>query len=361
MVEPAFKGPRLKSQDPDNPNRATIGTTMKITLIAISWSFLALGVCSRGLAQHGIDPIAGEAGLSEYFPSRIVHLDGEKQPNSPMPPAVSAGDFQQPISNPVYAPCCNDSNYAPCCDDSDGLLPGYRVRFAPYGWLSEIHGSATLKGVTRSVHISTRDLLNLIEHNAHFFFMGKLEIDQEQGPFGIITNAFYVNAGYGTDIEGFRFSKKAEHAIVDVAFKYELTGMPKVFGLPPCSKLDLLAGFRYWMFDSAVTVTAPAGNSASFDGKRDWVDPFIGVRAVVPFNCYSSLHVRADAGGFDWGTASKSTWNFEVLVEAQCSTNCALRAGYRLLDVDNQRGSGKERFAFDLQYRGPVAELVFTF
>jgi hypothetical protein len=335
---------------------------MKNTVLALSWSILALGVCSSGLAQQNVGPYGDETRRPDGFHTGNLQLTDAESPQ-PMP-AVNTDDFPKPITESLYdssgSNCCDDNAY--CCDnDSSGFLSGWRAKFVPYVWLSEIHGNATAGGVTQNIHISTRDLLDLLEHDTHFFFSGKLELEQEDGPLGIIANGYYLNAGLVNDIEFFNFTKKFEQAIVDVAFTYELEGMAEALYLPPCSKLDLLAGFRYWMFDTAVTVTGPFGATGSFDGKSEWVDPFIGGRFVVPLNCYSNLQVRGDFGGFDWGTASHFTWNLEALVEMNCSSCCALRAGYRILDVDHTKGIGNQQLGFDVQYRGPVAEIAFAF
>jgi hypothetical protein len=341
---------------------------MKIILAAFSWTAIVLGVCSSGLAQYRLTPVGGEASLPDDSLLRSVHSPGGPQPDFLATPVVSTDNFPQPISNIGDAPCgderggCCANGYNDSCDGgSCSLFPGYRVKFVPYGWLSEIHGNATVRGVTQNLHVSSRDLVELLQHDVHFFFMGKLEIEQEDGPFGIITNGYYINAGLANDIEGFSFFKKYEQAMVDVAFKYELSGIADVLHLPACSKVDLLAGFRYWMFDLGVTVTGKGGGTASFNGKREWVDPFMGTRVFVPLDECSNFQFRADFGGFSWGTASKYTWNIESLIETQWTSNCALRAGYRILDVDNRRGSGGNRFAFDVQYRGPVIELAITF
>jgi hypothetical protein len=38
-----------------------------------------------------------------------------------------------------------------------------------------------------------------------------------------------------------------------------------------------------------------------------------------------------------------------------------LMVAYRLLDIDFEEGSGRDRFEFDIQMRGPIMALVLTF
>jgi hypothetical protein len=347
---------------------------MKIVITALSWTVLALGVCSTGLAQNSFDPYGDGASQSDDTLWRNVLLIGDESPGSAPSPTVSTGDFPEPIGDYNFASCgnaCCGCNSDGCCRNvcnDSGFLSGWNVKIAPYMWLSEIHGDATVGGITQNLHVSTRDLLDLMEHDAHFFFAGKLELEQEQGPLGLIVNGYYLNAGLADDIKGFSFFKKFEQAIVDVAFTYELEGMADTLHLPDCSQFELLAGFRYWMFDTGVRVNGPFGRIGTgpfgigrFDGKSEWVDPIIGGRIIVPLKDRSNLQVRGDIGGFDWGTASHFTWNFEALIEICCSDAWAIRGGYRILDVDHTKGVGNKQLGFDVQYRGPVAELVFVF
>lgn len=284
---------------------------------------------------------------------------GESVPNRSIvigsPPALSA-DFPQPL-------CCTCNQT--CSDESSGLekmlgcFSGCQVKFVPYGWLFEVHGQSTVRGVSNEIDLTTREMLNLLEHNVHFVFSGQLEL--QNGSWGLIINGFYVNAGFGNQIRRFDFSANYKQAIVDVTAAYALEGMPDFLCLPAGSRVELLAGGRYWMLDGGVTVTGPMGGTASANGEREWVDPIVGSRITMPISSNLGMQFRADVGGFDWGNASKFTWNVEAMIQYRCSESCSLLVGYRLLDVDYTRDSGNERFALDAQFRGPVAGLAIEF
>lgn len=113
---------------------------------------------------------------------------------------------------------------------------------------------------------------------------------------------------------------------------------------------------RYWLVGGDVTVTGPRGNSVSSSGAREWVDPIIGARVASPLGEGLLFRLRGDIGGF--GAASDFTWNIEAMGEYRCSECCGIQLGYRVLDVDYARGDG---FAYDVNYRGPVAMVVFDF
>jgi hypothetical protein len=336
---------------------------MKFALTLFTATVTALGLVSNVQGQqlpalHGFETMP-----SADTPSSILQVAAE-EPGSIAKPPVSTDDFPEPMTSfgtgcGDNAPCCSDQSC--CCNDCccNGSS-GWDVKFVPYFWLTEMHGNATLRGVTNPVHISSRDLLDIIEHNAHFLFAGSLEAEQKQGPFGAVVNAYYLNAGLSNAVERFNFDSNFKMAIIEMAAAYKLEGAAEALSLPPCSKVNLLLGGRYWMLKGAGTITGPLNNSVSFDLNQQWVDPLIGGIIRVPLNCYSSFNVRGDVGGFGWGTASDFAWNLAALVEMRYDC-CTLRAGYRVLDVDQERGQGNQRFALDVQFRGPVTELVFTF
>lgn len=240
-------------------------------------------------------------------------------------------------------------------------LTGYHVRVAPYGWLPEMYGQTTIRNFTTDFGITTRDMLNLVEHNVHFMFAGQMEV--EQGPWTAMATGLYIYAGFGNSIGRLNFDGKFSFAIVDAALAYEIEGLADALYLPGGTKFEALAGGRYWLLDGGVSVTGtgPLGLAGGRDSKREWVDPVVGGRFTLPLSPTARVRVRGDVGGFDWWGASRFTWNVEAMYEHRLSTCCTLLAGYRILDVDYQRGGGRDYFRYDAQLRGPVSSLAFDF
>jgi len=336
---------------------------MKFALTLFTATVTALGTISNVQGQqlptwHGYEPPPPAEALWNG------RQDSQQASESNAKPPVATEDFPEPVTS--FGTACGD-NAARCCDRGCSYnecccegSSGWNARFVPYFWLTEMHGSATMRGVTNPVHVSSRDLLDIIEHNAHFLFAGRLEVEQKQGPFGAVINGYYLNAGLSNAVEGLNFGTNFKMAIVEMAAAYKLERAPDALRLPACSKVHMLLGGRYWMLQGAGTITNAQAQSVSFNKKQQWVDPFIGTLIRMPLNCYSSLNLRGDIGGFDWGTASDFAWNFAALIETRYDC-CTMRMGYRVLDVNHERGQGNERFALDVQFRGPVTELVFTF
>ncbi len=250
------------------------------------------------------------------------------------------------------------------CGDCDGCASclvdqcssPWRVRFVPYGWLFEVQGTAGVRGVTVPVSVSYRDTLRFLTHDVDFIFSGKLEIENDE--FGLIVDGFYVKAALANGLGPLTFNSSLDMTIVNITGTYNLIADAEP--MPYLTRFDALAGIRIWSLSSAVTATGPLV-TASASGTRDWVDPFIGGRVISPLAEGTEAQIRGDIGGFDWGEASQFTWQLEALISKQCSDCCSLRAGYRILDVNNHQGSGASAFVFDVQFRGPVAELAIEF
>lgn len=282
---------------------------------------------------------------------------------------MQANTLSQPL--PLPPPASNMQGFPLMYRSDSSRPPGYcdwifpsdifgcRIKLSPYGWLSGIHGSTTIRGITSSVNIGSADLFDYLQLVDGAAF-GRLEIDN--GCCGILLDTYWVALGFDREIASFDFSAQFEMAIVELAFSHQLRGLPEMLRLPPASEIQVFGGGRYWSLEGAGMITTPSGlHSEKFGGKRDWVDPFLGARLTMPVNPFTKLLLRGDIGGFGLGSASEFTWNVEAIVECHLRERCTLAAGYRILDVDNQRGSGNQEFAWDMQFRGPIIQLVFDF
>lgn len=284
---------------------------------------------------------------------RTIYHSVHRPPATPASHTVEETPPEADFSSPDRAFSDHDTAGPP------GGLPELHVRFAPYGWLPEMYGEARINNVPAQVSVTSRDLINLIEHNVHFMFAGMAEA--EYGPWTIMSEGLYMYGGFGASIRRFNFSGNFGFAIVDTAIAYRLDGQNASQLLPGQLAIEALGGGRYWLLDGSVSVAGPFGIGATRGGKHDWVDPFIGARATFQLSSRDRLRLRGDYGGFSWGDASQETWNIEAMYESKMSEYLTLMMGYRILEVDNQQGHGRDRFGFDVQMRGPVAMLAIDF
>lgn len=120
----------------------------------------------------------------------------------------------------------------------------------------------------------------------------------------------------------------------------------------PRGVVDVFGGLR--AFDLQADVTA-AGGAISSSPSRGFVDPIIGVRAIVPFSPRLSSLLYVDVGGFGVGTESavvaSATLNYKI------SDSVTLSGGYRSMWIDYEEGGTR----VDVELGGPVLGLNFRF
>ncbi|HTE32715.1 MAG TPA: hypothetical protein VK666_20180 [Chryseolinea sp.] len=102
--------------------------------------------------------------------------------------------------------------------------------------------------------------------------------------------------------------------------------------------------------------TVTGGRSGS--SRKTWADPIIIVRSQGKIQDKWLLQFRGDIGGF--GIASDLTWQIQANVGYQFSKLVNASIGYRVLDVNYDKGDGTERFMYDIATSGPVLRVGFS-
>jgi len=122
--------------------------------------------------------------------------------------------------------------------------------------------------------------------------------------------------------------------------------------------LELLGGARYIKLDNRIQ-----GSLGYVDvgGSRDWVDPLIGARLKWNLSDKWSMVLRGDIGGFGLGSASDLTWDLNAGAFYNFTDSFFMGAGYRILDIDKESGSGSDKFVYDVTMNGPWLAAGFTF
>ena len=130
--------------------------------------------------------------------------------------------------------------------------------------------------------------------------------------------------------------------------------------------LDLLVGGRYWYLYTDIDVGLVLEDNAnsvsryfSGSGSKQWVDPFIGLRAGFQLTKDFMVAFRGDVGGFKVG--SKFSWNASGYFGYKVLEMVSLLAGYRALYVDYESGSGNSKFVWDVTMHGPAVGVTFRF
>jgi len=257
-----------------------------------------------------------------------------------------------------------------------GLAPPgqWAFSFTPYSWATWLKGDQTVRGRTVEVNVNP---IELIEDLDTVPFMGYAEA--RRGPIALYSDVVYADVGLGRSsvksgelnpsVSG-RLSTSVgldyQQVIAEVGGAYEIVRGP--------TAIDVLAGARYWHQDASIKF-APAADldvgglvvsrnrAIARSGSVDWVDPIIGARIRHQLAPGESLMLRGDIGGFSAG--SQFSWN----VVAAYSWELAVRdgvtysgvLGYRLLDVDFEKGSERTKYEFDMLQHGPITGLTIAF
>jgi opacity protein-like surface antigen len=133
---------------------------------------------------------------------------------------------------------------------------------------------------------------------------------------------------------------------------YEVVGTPLGGSSQRNFAAEVLAGARYAGVDIEVDRFTGGGGQLSADGQKDWIDPFVDLRARFDITDNLYTFARGDVGGF--GVGSDFVWNANVGVGFEITDNFDIAAGYRWLDYDFEDGD----FTFDVQIAGPWIALL---
>ncbi len=246
----------------------------------------------------------------------------------------------------------------------------WTLSFTPYGWLTGLNGDTTVKGRTTDIDADAFEVLEHLDGAPWMSYAearaGRLALynDIVYAPIGVDASSarsfrgLSVDATLGVDIE---------QAIIEAGAAYEIARWGH-------TAVDVLAGARYWHQDVAInlaltTTLDVAGLVVSRDravaraGGVDWVDPLVGLRVRYQLAPGQDLLLRGDVGGFDAGSQFSwnvlATYSFEIAVHSGVTYSGVL--GYRALGADYEKGSGANRYVYDVVQHGPLLGLTVSF
>lgn len=90
-----------------------------------------------------------------------------------------------------------------------------------------------------------------------------------------------------------------------------------------------------------------------------WFDPMIVAVFKNTLRKKAFYSLRGEVGGF--GIGSDFAWQVQGVAGYRFSELFQLQAGYRLIGLDYETGSGSDRFAYDMITQGPVLRFGFNF
>jgi hypothetical protein len=207
-----------------------------------------------------------------------------------------------------------------------------------YLWAVSIKGDLKVKGIGIDLDVPFSDVFDNLNGALTFHFEG----------------VHKQNWGFFTDLNYIVLNP--EDGAIDIEYTqvlYELAAFYRL--IENGVVIDGFGGLRYSSMD--VELDLPRG-LPDVDQRKDWIDPYLGLRWKWPLGEKWALRLRTDFGGF--GVGSRITWNGVGLVDFKPWKHVGFFGGYRALYQDYSTGSGKHRFSYDATMHGPALGLNIT-
>lgn len=221
-------------------------------------------------------------------------------------------------------------------------------------WASGVEGDVGIRGITADVDASFIDILESTDSVIGL----QARLDFRKGRWGVFVDGLYQRLGgegFETAVGGAETT--FDMAIIDFGVLYRLGTWPAGDGKPSLT-LDALAGGRYTYLEIEFDFDIISSRSQN----ENWVDPIIGLEAIVDFTDHWRLTTHGDIGGF--GVSSDLTWSLSAALGYRFHLGrvpSEFFIGYKALGTDFTENSGDREFTWDTVLHGPLIGLRFTF
>lgn len=257
---------------------------------------------------------------------------------------------------------------------------GWTFSFIPYGWLTGLNGSQTVRGRTMKVNASFIDIVDDTLGRGGTLIGLMADFEARKGPFALYGDLVWSKIGVErsnvrtrsvvpgvTGAVGRSLSLDIQMAIIEAGAAYEVVRSGPL-------AVDVLGGARYWYqeadlsFERAQTfdlgdLELRGARAIAASGSVDWLDPLIGARVRYAVAPGQQLFLRGDIGGF--GVGSRFSWQAVGGYGFDFGTYNGITfsgvIGYRALSVDYAQGEGRRRYEFDMLQHGPVLGISARF
>jgi len=217
----------------------------------------------------------------------------------------------------------------------------WQISVAPYLWAAGMDGTFVIGEMEQDIDVSFSDIID----NLDFALMGHLDMRNER--WVISSDLVFVDIGHDENGEEVSVNFDMDMTLFEIAGGYRLNPV-----------FTLLAGGR-WVDMSVGLQTTGGLENHSGTASKDWLDPLIGVHALVPLSEKWWLGMRGDVGGF--GVGSELSWQAYADIGFRASHLISIVLGYRALDIDYESGGDFDAAELDLMISGPQLGVVFTF
>ena len=235
----------------------------------------------------------------------------------------------------------------------------WTVIVSPYVWGASLGGNLGLAGLQGNAHLPFGDIFGHLDVAA----MGNVEFIN--GRWGGYIDAQHVVTSQTEQVLSLPVDLHIRTTRVAGGFYYKAWSIPlsgeTAFGVARNISFEPTVGLRWTDLKAKASVDALAVQTSK---GANWVDPFAGLRINADLSRHWNLFVEGDAGGFragsDISVNAVALLGYRTHVFGQ---RTILRAGYRFIyeDYDQEDFTGRGRFVWDMQQRGPLVGLSMFF
>jgi hypothetical protein len=107
------------------------------------------------------------------------------------------------------------------------------------------------------------------------------------------------------------------------------------------------------------TVFPKGTEQVTESASKTWLDPILITRLSTTLKDKWLFQFRGDVGGF--GLGSDLAWQLQAYAGYRFTKLFQVTAGYRILSMDYDKGTGTDRFIYNVDTFGPVVRMGFNF
>lgn len=239
---------------------------------------------------------------------------------------------------------------------------GWQHEAVVYLFATAIDGDVGIRNIDVPVDIGFDDILDNLKFGAMGFYEARKD-DQ----WSFIVDAAYLSlyskqTPVSNNVVTVNAKAEMSQIVLEAMVGYKVLDHEDLASFYRKVQIDVIGGARYNQLDFSLSADASVlglATAGERSKKIDWIDPIVGARAR--FNPSENVRVvlYGDVGGF--GVGSDLTWQLLARVGYQFDNNLEVSAGYRVLYMDYEEGSGADYFSYDATYQGPVIGLGYKF
>ncbi len=237
----------------------------------------------------------------------------------------------------------------------------WQLTVTPYLWALSLDGDVTVAGRKNEADVGFEDVLDDMNWGV------MIEAEARKKRWALFINPLLAQLeDHPSDLD-----VEINIAVVSFGGSYRLGPWPLSSHAGPSGPklvMDMYAGGRYAYIGLDLNGNIPLPDplpplKVNETGHEDWVDPIIGARTLWLLSPKWTISATGDIGGFGigsdfaWQATGAVGYNFRFIGD----DNARIYFGYRAMGWDYKKGSGSNKFEWDVTVHGPLLALSYHF